>query len=44
MIAELSAAIDRIEAAICRDHPDIQRIFIEMESLTSKRRATADLV
>lgn len=43
-IAELSAAIDRIEEAIRRDHPDIQRIFIEMELLTSKRRATPDLV
>lgn len=38
-VAEVTEAIDRIEQKICRAHPDVNRIFIEIESLSPKRRA-----
>jgi cation diffusion facilitator family transporter len=38
-VAEATQAIDRIEQKICRAHPDVTRIFIEIESLSPKRRA-----
>lgn len=34
---EIEEAIDRIEQAIRRKHPDIRRIFIEAESISSRR-------
>jgi cation diffusion facilitator family transporter len=43
-LAELSVAIDRIEASIRSHHPEIKRIFIEFESLTSKRHGGPDLL
>jgi cation diffusion facilitator family transporter len=38
-ITQVTEAIDRIEQTICRTHPDVNRIFIEIESLSPKRRA-----
>jgi divalent metal cation (Fe/Co/Zn/Cd) transporter len=33
--AEITAAVDRLEAGIRKDRPNIKRIFIEAESLRS---------
>lgn len=38
-VTQVTEAIDRIEQTICRAHPDVKRIFIEIESLSPKRRA-----
>jgi cation diffusion facilitator family transporter len=38
-VAEVTQAIDRIEQKICRAHPDVNHIFVEIESLSPKRRA-----
>ena len=39
--AEVEAAVDRLEKAIRAKHPEVKRIFIEAESLTSSRDASA---
>ena len=38
---EIEAAVDRMEAAIRKRHPEIKRIFIEAESITATRRDAA---
>jgi cation diffusion facilitator family transporter len=38
-VTQVTEAIDRIEQKICRAHPDVKRIFIEIELLSPKRRA-----
>ena len=38
--AEMEAAIDRVEAAVRGQHPDVKRIFIEAESLAARARET----
>jgi cation diffusion facilitator family transporter len=39
---EIEAAVDRMEAAIRKHHPEIKRIFIEAESITATRRDAAN--
>lgn len=39
--AEVEAAVDRLEKAIRAKHPEVKRIFIEAESLTAGRQASA---
>ncbi len=38
--ADVEAAVDRLEKAIRRKHPDIKRIFIEAESLAAGLKRT----
>ncbi len=35
---EIEAAVDRLEGAIRKKHPEVKRIFIEAESITASRR------
>jgi len=39
--ADLETSVDRIESEIRAKHPEIKRIFLEIESLTQERRETA---
>jgi divalent metal cation (Fe/Co/Zn/Cd) transporter len=42
--SEVTAAVDRLEASIRRERPNVKRIFIEAESLTSQRGDAAEPV
>lgn len=38
-VSEINEAIDRIERTLRDRHPDVNRIFIEMDSLRTERHA-----
>lgn len=41
-VEEVASAVERIETAICKQHPDVKQIFIEAKSLTEKRKTAAN--